>query len=80
MPYIRKGIRTRFNDFLNRYVSVSRKTLLAAQDVNIVTKKKMRIYSTLNLVCFLIELAVFFVLQWVDDLTSLRIFVFKEES
>ena len=61
-PYVKKSLCTRFNDWVNRIVGVSRQKLLATQDVNIVTKKRMRIYSILNLVCFLIEIGVFVLL------------------
>ena len=40
----------------------------------------MRIYAYSNLICFLLELAIFSVVQWVKDLQALNIFHFHSDD
>ena len=49
-----RSFTVKVRDFLTRKLNVTRQELLATEDVNIVTKKRMRIITTLNLIAFLL--------------------------
>ena len=54
-----RSVVDKIKGFINKKLTVTRQELLATQDVNIITKKKMRIYAFSNLVAFLIQLGCF---------------------
>ena len=54
-----RSFASKVRDFLTRKLNVTRQELLATEDVNIVTKKRMRIITTLNLIAFVFELTCF---------------------
>ena len=54
-----RSVVDKIKGFINKKLTVTRQELLATQDVNIITKKKMRIYAFSNLVAYLIQLGCF---------------------
>ena len=48
-----------------------------SEDVTKVTKKRINIYAICNFMCFLVELTIFAVVQWVDEIRSVRIINWK---
>ena len=61
---------------INRNLNVSRKEMLAASDVTIVTKKKLAIIAYTNLVSFLLELFSLFYLSYTDKLQAVQFIFF----
>ena len=54
-----RSFATKVRDFVTRKLNVTRQELLATEDVNIVTKKRMRIITTMNLICYVVEITCF---------------------
>ena len=70
----KKSYSARFKEFINKKINVTRQELLATQDVNIVTQKRMRIYAYSNLIFFVLQLSLFALVQWWNALGALTIF------
>ena len=49
---------------IHRQLDVTRKELLNTNDVSIVKKRRMKIYSISNMICFLIQVSVFMAIQF----------------
>ena len=60
-----RSMLSKFTDFVNKKLNPTRQELLNTLDVTIVTRKRMRIYAYSNLICFILELGIFAVVQWV---------------
>ena len=58
---------------INKNMNVTRKELLAASDVTIVTKRKMAIYAYANLISFLVELGTLIFLSYTGKLNAISI-------
>ena len=61
-------------------MNVTRKELLAASDVTIVTKRKMAIYAWSNLVCYLLEVGVLAYLGMTGELTAISLLFWQQSS
>lgn len=73
-------IKDKFTNFINKQMTLSKKELLEASDVTLVTQKRLKIYSYLNLFCLLIEIATIVLIETFVPRVYQLAYIFKERD